>query len=105
VLNGGGGTETNLMMFKPYVGWKINPQLELVAQYAWLKADEKPNGFESDDYGNEFDIYATYKLYNNLSYTVGFGYFWTGDYFKGTAAAATNLDDTFLVMNALNFAF
>jgi hypothetical protein len=105
VLAGGGGIETNGMLFKPYVGWKLNPQLALVAQYAWLKADEKPNGFESDDYGNEFDIYATYKLYNNLSYTVGFGYFWTGDYFKGTASATTSLDDTFLVMNALNFAF
>jgi hypothetical protein len=104
VLNGGGGNETNLVMFKPYVGWKVNPQLEVVAQYAWLKAQEKPTGFSSDEYGKEFDIYATYKLYNNLSYTVGFGYFWTGDYFKGTAAA-TNLDDNFLVMNALNFAF
>ena len=104
VLNGGGGNETNLKMAKPYVGWKVNPQLELVAQYAWLKADEKPTGFTSDDYGRELDIYATYKIYNNLSYTVGFGYFWTGDYFKGTNAAAS-IDDNFLVMNALNFAF
>lgn len=104
VLNGGGGNETNMIMFKPYVGWKVNPQLEVVVQYAWLKANEKPTGFTSDEYGKEFDIYATYKLYNNLSYTVGFGYFWTGDYFKGTAVN-TNLDDNFLVMNALNFAF
>jgi hypothetical protein len=91
-------------MFKPYVGWKVNPQLEIVAQYAWLKADEKPAGFLDDEYGKEFDIYANYKLYNNLTYTVGFGYFWTGDYFKGTVAT-TNVDDTFLLMNALNFAF
>jgi hypothetical protein len=104
VLNGGGGNETNLIMFKPYVGWKVNPQLEVVLQYAWLKAAEKPTGFASDDYGQELDIYATYKLYNNLSYTVGFGYFMTGDYFKGTNSAAS-LDDNFLVMNALNFAF
>jgi len=91
-------------MFKPYVGWKVNPQLEVVMQYAWLKADEKPTGFTDDEYGKEFDIYATYKLYNNLSYTVGFGYFWTGDYFKGSAPATT-LDDNFVVMNALNFTF
>lgn len=101
---GASGNETNLIMFKPYVGWKVNPQLEVVAQFAWLKADEKPAGYVDDDYGREFDIYAAYKLYNNLTYTVGFGYFWTGDYFKGTNAAA-NLDDTFLLMNALNFAF
>ncbi|NPV05175.1 MAG: porin [Syntrophaceae bacterium] len=101
---GGGGSETNLIMFKPYVGWKVNPQLEVVAQFAWLKADEKPSGYIDDDYGRELDIYATYKLYNNLSYTVGFGYFWTGDYFKGTSAA-TQLDDCWMVMNALNFTF
>ncbi len=106
VLNGGGGNESNLIMFKPYVGWKVNPQLEVVMQYAWLRAQEKPSGFNSDEYGTEFDIYATYKLYNNLSYTVGFGYFWTGDYFKGsTPGGNVSLDDNYLIMNALNFAF
>jgi hypothetical protein len=99
-----GGNELNLIMFKPYVGWVVNPQLSIVAQFAWLKADEKPAGFVDDDYGREFDIYANYKIYNNLTYTVGFGYFWTGDYFKGNNPNA-NVDDTFLVMNALNFAF
>ncbi len=103
-----GPYEANMIMFKPYVGWKVNPQLEIVAQYAWLKADEKPRAggvqFVDDEYGKEFDLYATYKVYNNLSYTVGFGYFWTGDYFKGTNAAAS-LEDNFIVMNALNFTF
>jgi hypothetical protein len=99
-----GPNESNLIMFKPFVGWKVNPQLEVVAQFAWLKADQKPTGYGSDDYGREFDIYANYKLYNNLTYTVGFGYFWTGDYFKGTNTSA-NLDDNFLLMNALNLTF
>jgi hypothetical protein len=100
---GANGNETNLVMFKPYVGWKVNPQLEVVMQYAWLKADETVNGWD-DEYGKEFDIYASYKLYNNLTYTVGFGYFWTGDYFKA-GNNSTEIDDNFLVMNALNFAF
>jgi len=100
----GGGSETNVRMFKPYIGWKINPQLEIVAQFAWLTADEQPTGYSDDEYGKEFDIYMNYKIYNNLTYTIGFGYFWTGDYFKGTNAAAS-LDDNFLLMNALNFAF
>ena len=107
-----GEYETNMIMFKPFVGWKVNPQLEIVAQFAWLRADEKPRvgsnpagaQFVSDDYGREFDIYATYKLYNNLSYTVGFGYFWTGDYFKG-ADASRDIDDNYRIMNALNFTF
>jgi hypothetical protein len=104
--------EQNLLMFKPFVGWKVNPQLEVIAQFAWLKANEKPRvggvptgaQFVSDDYGREFDIYANYKVYNNLTYTVGFGYFMTGDYFKGANGSAA-LDDSFLIMNALNFAF
>jgi len=102
-INATGGSETNLIMFKPYVGWKVNPQLEVVAQWAWLKADEVESGWD-DEYGKEFDIYATYKLYNNLTYTVGFGYFWTGDYFK-QGPANLNVDDNWLLMNALNFTF
>jgi hypothetical protein len=101
-----GPYEMNLIMLKPYVGWKINPQLELVAQFGWLKAQQKPLGFQGDQYGTEFDIYATYKLYNNLSYTVGFGYFWTGDYFKGTGiTGSNNINDNYMVTNALNFTF
>jgi len=98
-----GGSELNVVMFKPFVGWKVSPQLEIVAQYAWLKADETQNGWD-DEYGKEFDIYATYKLYNNLSYTMGFGYFWTGDYFK-QGPANVSIDDNYLIMNALNFTF
>jgi len=103
-----GPYESNVMMIKPYIGWKVNPQLEIVAQYAWLTANETPRfggvNFVDDEYGKEFDIYATYKIYNNLSYTVGFGYFWTGDFYKGTNANAT-LEDNFVIMNALNFTF
>ena len=96
--------ESNVIMLKPFVGWKVNPQLEIVAQYAWLKAEAVASG-RGDEYGKEFDLYATYKLYNNLAYTVGFAYFWTGDWFKGSAAQNFNIDDNFLVMNALNFSF
>jgi len=101
---GTGTYEMNLIMFKPYVGWKVNPQLELVAQYAWLKAQQKPLGFQGDSYGSEFDIYGTYKIYNNLSYTVGFGYFWTGDYYRGTNPNY-QISDTWMVTNALNLTF
>jgi hypothetical protein len=99
-----GTYEMNLIMFKPYVGWKVNPQLEVVAQYGWLKAQQKPLGFQGDSYGGEFDLYATYKIYNNLSYTVGFGYFWTGDYFRGTNPSY-QISDNYMVTNALNLTF
>jgi hypothetical protein len=99
-----GPYEQNLVFFKPYVGWKANPNLEVVAQYGYMKAQQKPLGFQGDTYGSEFDLYATYKIYNNLSYTVGFGYFWTGDYFKGTNSSA-NITDTYIITNALNLTF
>jgi hypothetical protein len=93
-----------MFMLKPFVGWKVNPQLEIVAQYAWLKAQQKPLGFQGDSYGGEFDIYGTYKIYNNLSYTVGFGYFWTGDYYRGTNPNY-QISDTWMVTTALNLTF
>jgi hypothetical protein len=104
--------ETNEWMLKPFVGWNVMPNLEIVAQYAYLKAVQKPrvNGlstgtqFVGDTYGQEFDLYANYRIFNNLTYTIGFGYFWTGDYFKGTDSNI-NVGDNYLFMNALNLTF
>ena len=35
------------------------------------------------DYGWELDVTATYAITNNLSYMLGVGYLWTGDYYQG----------------------
>ena len=56
------------------------------------------------DYGTEFDVTASYKLYDNLTYTVGAGYLWTGDYYKGTSDTNT-IGDTYLLMNKLQVTF
>ena len=56
------------------------------------------------DYGTEFDVTASYKLYDNLTYTVGAGYLWTGDYYKGTSNTNT-IGDTYLLMNKLQVTF
>ena len=52
----------------------------------------------------EFDLYASYRIYSDLTLTVGFGSFWTGDWFKA-GGTCPNIDDNYLVMNALTFAF
>jgi len=57
-----------------------------------------------DFYGSEFDLTATYKIYNNLSYMIGFGYWWVGDYFKGTSASNA-IDDDYIVMHKLTLSF
>ncbi len=58
----------------------------------------------SDKLGTEFDVTATYKLYDNLSYMVGAGYLWTGDYFKGANANA-KVDNDYMLMNKLTLSF
>ncbi|NLN60070.1 MAG: hypothetical protein GX147_05065 [Deltaproteobacteria bacterium] len=49
---------------------------------AYARADETWKT-QSSDYGWELDVTATYKITDNLSYMVGAGYLWTGDYFRG----------------------
>jgi len=60
--------------------------------------------FVDDDYGTELDIMANYKIFQNLTYTVGFGYLWTGDYFKGYDPTA-KVDDNYIFMHKLSLNF
>ena len=95
---------TNAWFGQIFAGIKPIPKLDIMASYTYAKMDEKPTGWISDKLGSEFDITATYKIYDNLSYMVGFGYLWTGDAFKGTNAAAT-VDNTYLVMHKVTLTF
>ena len=95
---------TNALFFQVHAGMKPMDKLDVRVSYAMASADEKPLGYANDDYGTEFDITATYKIYDNLSYMVGFGYLWTGDYFKGANAQA-ELDDNYLIVNKLTLKF
>jgi len=52
----------------------------------------------------EFDVKATYKIYDNLSYMVGAGYLWAGDYFKGVGGT-TKVDNDYLLLNQLTLSF
>lgn len=91
-------------LWKVYAGWNVTPKLRLEAAYGAATADETPTGFVDDSYGSEFDIYATYKIYDNLSYMIGFGYWWVGDYSKGTGA--TNVvGDNYVLMHKLTLTF
>ena len=63
------------------------PKVNVEGAITYMTADKKPNGVRTPtNYGWEVDLKATYKIYDNLTYMVGAGYFWTGDYFKGTNA-------------------
>ena len=94
----------NAMLYQVMAGYKPIPKLSIDASFTMALADEKPAGYDSDKYGNEFDIKATYKIYDNLSYMLAFGYLWTGDYFKGTSPA-NEVGDDWLLMHRLTLNF
>jgi len=93
---------SNAHLFQIYAGYKPMPKLDLKASVAYAMADEEPTGYD-DVYGTELDLTAAYKIYDNLTYTVGAGYLWAGDYFEG-ATNGTN-DDTYLLMHRLDLTF
>ncbi|MBN1473713.1 MAG: hypothetical protein JW914_03775 [Syntrophaceae bacterium] len=78
--------------------------LELGVSLSYAKADKKLFPGMKKDYGTEVDVTATYKITNNLSYMLGFGYLWTGKYWR---ADYTDLDvtDNYLVINKLTLTF
>lgn len=80
-------------------------KLLIIFILSWLVAVwGGPASATDDNYGAEFDLTATYKIYNNLSYMIGFGYWWVGDYFKGTSTG-NETDDDYIVMHKLTLAF
>lgn len=100
----GGWNEQNVWVYQVYAGYNPTPKLALRTSFTYMKVDETYLPGQDDHLGNEFDITAVYKIYPNLQYEVGFGYLWTGDWFKGTNAAGA-IDDTFLLMHALTLTF
>jgi hypothetical protein len=79
------------------------PQLDVMLSVSYAQADKKPTGFANGTYGTEIDLTGTYKITNNLSYMLGFGYFFTGDYYK--ANTSNSLSNDYLVINKLTLSF
>jgi len=91
----------NVWFYQAYVGIKPMPKMDVKMAFSIASADKKPKSdvgtvgspgfynnanvreFVSGDYGKELDLTASYKIYDNLTYMIGAGYLWTGDYFKG----------------------
>ena len=86
------------------IGVKPTPQLDAMLSLSYAQTDKKPAGFLGGTYGTEVDLTGTYKITNNLSYMLGFGYLFTGDYFKGKNGNNKVIDD-FILMNKLTLTF
>jgi len=71
----------NGFLYQGRVGIKPTDSWDIMASFTYANADKKPLNYVSDQYGYELDVTATYKITNNLTYMLGAGYLWTGDYF------------------------
>ena len=104
-----GSTMKNAWFYQGRVGVRPVPALDIMAALTYAQADKKPGSLASvseKDYGWELDVTATYAITNNLSYMLGVGYLWTGDYYKGYNPAGVNkVNDDYLVINKLTLTF
>lgn len=105
----GQGTSTigtamaNAFFYQARAGVRPTDKLDIMASVSYAYADKKPTGYASDKYGWEVDLTATYKITNNLSYMLGAGYLFTGDYFKGATTGDINND--YMLINKLTLTF
>jgi len=117
----------NVWFYQAFAGINPTAKLNVTAKVSYATADKKPRSayggvgsnvdvwgnavagvgikeYVSDKYGTEVDLIATYKIYDNLSYTVGAGYLFVGDYFKGFDSDA-KIKDNYLLMHKLTLMF
>jgi hypothetical protein len=112
----------NVIALQIYAGVKPMPKLDTKVSLTYAQTDKTPNtsnqtlawtnltnngtdgAWVSKDLGWEADVTATYKIYDNLSYMVGFGYLWAGDAFKLTNPNTTIKND-YLLTHKLTLSF
>ena len=116
------GEMANAWFFQGRVGVKPTPQLDAMLSVSYATADKKTVPYEvapgvewyapttGSSYGVEVDLTGTYKITNNLSYMLGAGYLFTGDYFKGinqfqSMFGNAKVQDDFIVINKLTLSF
>ena len=105
----------NAWFFQGRAGVKPTPQWDIMASVSYAMADQ--NGFAMTSpttlatftgktYGTEVDVTANYKITNNLSYMLGGGYLFTGDYFKGlNSYSGSKVNDDYMLINKLTLNF
>jgi len=101
---------TNAKLFQMYIGAPVK-DFDFKLALAYARADEKntynwyvanPRG---SSYGWELDATATYKITNNLSYMIGAGYLWTGDFFRAKDIPGSKTRNIYVITNKLTLNF
>jgi len=100
-----GNNADNVWAVQGRVGVKPVPKLDAYLSVSYASLDKNPaSGWVDKEIGWEVDVAATYKIYDNLSYMVGFGYLFAGDAFKGTDPNL-KVEDNYLVTHKLTLTF
>lgn len=98
----------NMWFYQAYGGFKPVKDLDIMVSATYAYADKKPyvgtTPFVDDKYGWEFDLVATYKIFDNLEYMFGAGYMVPGDLFKGIDPNF-KLSNNYLLMHKLTLNF
>ena len=100
-----GGAMSNAWFGQGKVGVRPVAKLDINASVSYATADKKPTNVGNAAYGWEVDVTGTYKLTNNLSYMLGAGYLWTGNYYKGITVTDNELNDNYMLINKLTLTF
>jgi len=117
----------NVWFYQAYAGVNPTAKTNITAKVTYATADKKPKSaigsagsatdalglpvaggrileYGSDKYGWEVDLTASYKIFDNLTYMVGGGYLFVGDYWKGFDDT-TKLKDNYLLTHRLTLNF
>jgi hypothetical protein len=98
------GPMSNAWFGQGKIGVRPIAPLDINGSVSYAQADKKPTGVLNNAYGWEIDVTGTYKITNNLSYMLGVGYWFVGDYYKGDNNN-NGLRDEYMVINKLTLTF
>ncbi|MCX5844815.1 MAG: hypothetical protein NTW12_00400 [Deltaproteobacteria bacterium] len=101
-----GNNRNNILGGQLFAGIKPIPKLDVKFSVTAAKLNENLTTTElvSKNLGYEADLTASYKIYDNLEYMIGFGYLWAGDAFKGTVSTNT-VENDYIVTHKLSLVF
>ncbi|MHB8138365.1 MAG: hypothetical protein ACYDGO_08255 [Smithellaceae bacterium] len=101
------GQMSNAWFFQVRGGVRPIDKLDIMASVSYARAEKTLAGatWEGRDYGWEVDLTGSYKITNNLSYMLGAGYLFTGNWYKGTTSVNQDVQNDLLVINKLTLTF
>jgi hypothetical protein len=92
----------NAWALKGTVTASPSEKITLIGAVVYASRDEVLPGVD-EDMGWEFDAIGVYNIYDNLAWTLGFGYLSLGDFY--TAGDGSDLDNPWGVMNRIEVKF